>query len=157
MNTNKGQLPTPKSDKKQYQLYQQAMLEHHKAPIGFEIAIESTHHADGYNAACGDEIFMEAFINGNQVQQIGFHGDSCAICRASASMACENLPGVTIDEAKLLSQQIVAALTDDVTFIGELATQFSPLMSVQKFPVRKQCALLPWQTALTLLSGDDKV
>jgi len=135
----------------QHQLYQKAMLQHHKSPVGFEKEITATNSAQGVNAACGDEIEVHAHVIEHQINSLAFHGDSCAICRASASMLCENLAGLSIDEAKKLSEKIITSVQDNVAFIGELADKFSPLMSVQKFPVRKQCALLPWQTILLAL------
>lgn len=140
------------SERSQHQLYQEKMLAHHKNPVGFLQNIRVTHSADGFNAACGDEIVVQAEVVGQQIKAIAFHGDSCAICRASASMLCQHLTGISVDEGEQLSEQIVIALKDNVHFIGELADKFAPLASVQKFPIRKQCALLPWQTLQVIFS-----
>lgn len=139
-------------ERSKHHLYQEKMLEHHKNPVGFLQSITVTHSADGANAACGDEIVVQAQISQRQIKALAFHGDSCAICRASASMLCENLAGMSVDEGEKLSEQIVIALKDNIHFIGELAVQFAPLASVQKFPIRKQCALLPWQTLQVIFS-----
>ncbi len=130
----------------EHQLYQQAMLNHHKFPVGFERKILVTHSANGVNPACGDEIVMQLELADERLQALAFHGDSCAICRASASMLCQHLSDYSIDEALALTNQIIVAVQDNVALIGQLSANFAPLMSVQKFPVRKQCALLPWQT-----------
>jgi len=140
--------------KQQHQLYQQALLTHHKKPVGFEKDVTVHSEAEGYNAACGDEISIGIEIEFNKVKAISFHGDSCAICRASASLLCLNLPKLSKIEAASLSQQIVLSIEENITVIGELADKFSPLLAVQQFPVRKQCAILPWATfsrALTSL------
>jgi len=137
----------------QHQLYQKDMLLHHKNPIGFNRIIKFSHHSDGYNAACGDEITIQIEVKSADVFAIAFLGDSCAICRASASLLCENIEGLSIEIAQQLCQQIIVSIKDNVAMIGELAEKFSPLLSVQKFPVRKQCALLPWQTAQHLFTG----
>jgi len=131
---------------KQHHLYQQALLAHHKKPVGFEkkIAVHST--AEGYNAACGDEITVAIERELNQIKAISFQGDSCAICRASASLLCLHLSKLTQKEALTLSQQILLSIEENITVIGELADKFSPLLAVQQFPVRKQCAMLPWTT-----------
>ena len=44
-------------------LYQDLLLKHHKAPIGFELSGEFTHSAEGENGGCGDEIFIKAVLS----------------------------------------------------------------------------------------------
>jgi len=74
----------------QESLYQKALLAEHQKPVGFGIDIEKvSHNAQGYNPACGDEIIIACDITENVINHIGFSGDSCAICRASASILCK--------------------------------------------------------------------
>ncbi|WP_206483515.1 Fe-S cluster assembly sulfur transfer protein SufU [Thalassotalea sp. G2M2-11] len=127
-------------------LYQQALLAHHKSPVGYNLAIVATHSAQGVNATCGDDIKIAVEIEQNYLQALAFYGDSCAICRASASMLCQHLKGLSVAEVLALSQKVKASLSENVSLIGVAAEQFEPLRSVEKFPVRKQCALLPWTT-----------
>jgi len=147
-NNSKTKMKSPSTDVVNHQLYQQAMLAHHKSPVGFNETIHTSLQAEGVNAACGDEIDLHIEVHQGQIIRVAFHGDSCAICRASASMLCQHLQTLALAQARQLGQHIIISLTDNVSFIGDLAEKFSPLMSVQKFPVRKQCALLPWQTLL---------
>lgn len=133
-------------DPERHKLYQQALLAHHRHPIGFKKIISVSHEHEGVNPACGDEITVQVSIEGGKVSALAFHGDSCAICRASASIMCEQLVGLPIENSLQLSAQISNALQNNIAMIGGLAESFSPLLSVQKFPVRKQCALLPWIT-----------
>jgi len=141
-------------------LYQEALLAHHKDPIGFELNINVSHSAQGFNAACGDEIEVALEINNagkqQQIKYITFHGDSCAICRASASMLCQNLSGYSIEKVSCLAQEIVQSLQGDVEFNHEHSEMFAPLLAVKKFPVRKQCAILPWTTLLSAISSIDE-
>ena len=127
-------------------LYQQALLKHHKLPVGFEREIKSTHSADGVNAACGDEITVYAQIVSGNIIALGFSGDSCAICRASASIMCQYLTHRKIDEVDAFIEGAIdvinSAKTDESVYVQAL----EPLLAVRKFPVRKQCAILPWRT-----------
>ncbi|WP_175573105.1 MULTISPECIES: iron-sulfur cluster assembly scaffold protein [Thalassotalea] len=141
--------------KSQHQLYQTALLAHHKHPVGFELAINADASYEGVNPACGDEITVSCEIKHqgelSVIKAIAFHGDSCAICRASASIMCQEAQGITLVEAMLMAQQLTGALSTNISMIGELAEQFSPLLMIQQFPVRKQCALLPWNTLMETL------
>ena len=161
-----------KNTEHQYKLYQQALLVHHKSPVGFEKVIEVDGFFSADNPTCGDEITVQVQLSSSkeQVEQISFFGDSCAICRASASLLCEHLADKPTDEVSLTVKQLVLALNHKNTYSSEstststntktnlnteitLPPNFSALAVVQKFPVRKQCALLPWTTfeqALTL-------
>ncbi len=134
------------NDHTQQQLYQQAMLSHHKAPVGFERKINVSHSANGVNPACGDEIYLTAEIQNNLIHQLAFSGDSCAICRASASILCQLLENQSVQQALLVSEQLQLALENNSALELHLVQALSPLMIVKKFPVRKQCALLPWLT-----------
>ncbi|MDC1256035.1 iron-sulfur cluster assembly scaffold protein [bacterium] len=146
-----------KSPIKQHQLYQKALLEHHKNPIGFQSKITIHGQSQGHNAACGDEITVAIEVENETIKALSFHGDSCAICRASASLLCFHLTELTLDEGKGLGQKIMAALDNNIAVIGELAEQFSPLLAVQQFPVRKQCAILPWVTFSLALENINEV
>ena len=127
-------------------LYQQALLEHHKAPVGFNVPIVATHFAEGANAACGDEIFVQLHCQGEVIEQISFTGDSCAICRASASIMCQSFEGRHIDHARKVSDMVASGLSQTQSSDIALYAQLLPLFAVKKFPVRIQCAILPWRT-----------
>jgi hypothetical protein len=48
-----------------------------------------THQARGHNPQCGDDLQVELLMAGDQVKDIRFSGQGCAICIASASMMTE--------------------------------------------------------------------
>ncbi|WDE13099.1 iron-sulfur cluster assembly scaffold protein [Thalassomonas haliotis] len=128
------------TDKKKAMLYQQALLQHHKNPVGFNEVISFSHQAQGSNAACGDEITLQLAYGAGSIKALAFSGDSCAICRASASILCQQLPGSTPNQADEQITDILAGLEGRQAFPQEAEA----LMAVSQYPVRKQCALLPW-------------
>ncbi|WP_448211370.1 iron-sulfur cluster assembly scaffold protein [Colwellia sp. MEBiC06753] len=136
-------------------LYQQAMLTHYQNPCGFEQAIRADRQESGYNPACGDEITIELqFAGGNGkgadkvIAASAFTGHSCAICRASASILCQQLTSIDLKAATSLVTSVFNAITDNSELTGDIA----PLNAVFNFPIRKQCALLPWQVAVKCLT-----
>jgi len=128
-------------------LYHQALLAHHKSPVGFECDIQATDEFDGHNAACGDDITVQINISGSVIAKSAFSGDSCAICRASASIMCQQVEQLSITDYSKLYSQLLASLNGEQAFTEVLL----PLSSVAQYPVRQQCALLPWQTLNKLL------
>jgi len=135
------------ANNKASQLYQQALLAHHKSPFGFSKMGDFTHQADGENAACGDEITVSLTISEQNIHEIGFAGDSCAICRASASIMCQHLSGRTLDDSLQLVEKVNEHFVKQIPF----KQAFTPLNAVFNLPIRQQCALLPWNTLLLAL------
>ncbi|WP_440873892.1 Fe-S cluster assembly sulfur transfer protein SufU [Thalassotalea sp. PLHSN55] len=130
-------------------LYQQAMLTHHQTPIGFEKVIKVDQQQLGENAFCGDEINLMISCDHQHISDIAFSGDSCAICRASASILCQSILGLSFHQAFNFIKQTSQALINKDTLVNSLA----PLNGVKQYPVRLQCALLPWQTLTTLIES----
>lgn len=131
-----------KKDSDANKLYQQALLVHHKKPCGFNQKIKITHSSEGDNPACGDEITVNVHVENDQIIALSFAGDSCAICRASASLMCQELVQVNLSEALLIENNIIESFTNSIEFTGA----FTPLNSIFSLPIRQQCALLPWRT-----------
>ena len=137
----------------QQQLYQQALLIHHKNPIGFERDINSNYQLAGYNSACGDEITIKVKAVNKVILQVAFSGESCAICRASASILCQKIEQLAISDYAKLSSQLRLLLSGEHSCEQGLVEAFLPLLSVVNYPVRQQCALLPWQTLDKLITA----
>ena len=83
------------------QLYQQEIKNHSRNPIGQNREFECTHQAEGYNPSCGDELNVFLRLNHKQeIEEIGFNSDACAICTASASLLCEHAEGKNLTEVQ---------------------------------------------------------
>ena len=54
---------------------------------------DASHKAEGHNPLCGDHITLTLKLGGGKVEAIDFQGESCAICKASASMMTAAVKG----------------------------------------------------------------
>ncbi|XQW85725.1 iron-sulfur cluster assembly scaffold protein [Thalassotalea piscium] len=135
------------------QLYQQGLLQHHKAPFGFELEFDATHQAEGVNPACGDEIVVKAKVISGIITEVAFFGDSCAICRASASMMCQHLVNQKVGQVEPVIESVIETLGASNQDVPQFSEALYPLIAVRKFPVRKQCAILPWRTFAVALTN----
>jgi nitrogen fixation NifU-like protein len=105
--------------------------------------------AEGYNPLCGDRIRVFLKIEGGVVVAVTFHGEGCAISRASASMMTERLKGCPEGEIESRVSEVVEMLAGpvepalDLESSGDLAA----LAGVRKFPARIKCATLAWHAA----------
>jgi len=128
-------------------LYQELILDHNRKPRNYGELDHPSHHAEGVNPLCGDHIHIALDLQGDTVERIAFHGESCAICKASASMMTVAVHGKSEGEAKALIHEFVDMATGridakDGPHIGRLAV-FS---GISELPMRVKCAILPWHT-----------
>ena len=128
-------------------LYQEVILDHNKKPRNYGTLEHASHHAQGHNPLCGDHLSVALQLQGETIDQIAFQGESCAICKASASMMTAAVKGKTREQAQALSQEFLAMTTGKLDLsqpnqIGRLAV----FAGVRDLPTRVKCAILPWHT-----------
>lgn len=136
------------------QLYQDILLDHNKQPRRYGLLEHPTHRAEGYNPLCGDRMELTLQVVGERIEAAGFEAAACAICKASASIMADALPGKTLQEASELDarvhQLLDAADSSDLGSDGD----FVALSGVSRFPARVKCATLPWHTFNLALKKD---
>lgn len=128
-------------------LYQEVILDHNRKPRNFGTIEHASHHAVGHNPLCGDHINVTLNLAGECIDCVAFQGESCAICKASASMMTVAVKGKTRVDAETLIQEFLAMATgkldlDSPNHIGRLAV----FAGVCDLPTRVKCAILPWHT-----------
>lgn len=135
-------------------LYQEVILDHNKKPRNFGTIEHASHHAVGHNPLCGDHINVTLNLAGECIDGIAFQGESCAICKASASMMTVAIKGKTRADAEILIQEFLAMATGKLDLnspnhIGRLAV----FAGVCDLPTRVKCAILPWHTLHAALNS----
>jgi nitrogen fixation NifU-like protein len=140
-------------------LYQDIILNHNKRPRNYRKMTDATHHAEGHNPLCGDEVTVYLHIDGDTISDVSFDGQGCAISKASASLMTTRLKGKTLAEVRALAKEVRAMLAGqqdqapDLEELGDLAA----LAGVRKYAVRVKCATLAWHTLEAALEGKASV
>ena len=133
-------------------LYQEIVVEHKRAPRNFGPLAAPTHEARGHNPQCGDNLKVELRVADGRLEGIGFTGNGCAICIASASMMTEALRGADAATAQDMQQRFRAVLTGQLepedAHLGKLVS----LAGVRRYPSRIKCALLGWHALMHALN-----
>ena len=77
-------------------LYQEIVMDHNRRPRNFGKLEDATSFANGFNPLCGDEINVYLKLVDDEIADIAFNGDSCAISKSSASMLTDGVKGKKI-------------------------------------------------------------
>lgn len=133
------------------QLYQELILEHSRYPRNYGRLNTFTHHAQGYNPLCGDQVRLTLQVEGDTIQDIRFEGQSCAICKASASILTTLAKGQTVSTLDALHKAFHELLTSsEEPNLSHLpptyADKILAFAAVKSYPMRIKCATLPWHT-----------
>ena len=138
------------------ELYQQVILEHNKKPRNFGKLEPCTHHADGHNPLCGDQLRLTVQVEDGRIADIKFEGSGCAIDVASASLMTGAVKGKTTEEADRMADQFRAMVRGELdpaapNDLGKLTL----FQGVKDLPSRVKCAVLPWATLHSALKGEE--
>jgi nitrogen fixation NifU-like protein len=136
------------------QLYQEVILDHNRKPRNWGALAGATHRAEGHNPLCGDHISVTLKVRDEAVEAVNFQGESCAICKASASMMTTAVKGRTRRDA----EELIAQFRDMAT--GKLDAsrpnrlgRLTVFAGVRDLPTRVKCAILPWHTLHAALNS----
>ncbi len=107
-------------------IYSEIILDYYRYPKNKGSIPNPQIKAKDSNPLCGDVVEIQMELDGdNQVKDIKFNGQGCAISQASASMLTELVKGKSLDEIRKISKEDILSLIG-----GQLSA------------VRLKCALL---------------
>ena len=139
-------------------LYQEVILDHNKKPRNWGKLVDATHVSEGLNPLCGDHIWVSLKLAHEQIESVAFEGQSCAICKASASMMTAAVKGKSVAAAESLIAGFRAMATGVAGPVSdEAAKQLGRLTvfgGIRDLPSRVKCAVLPWHTLHSALHSE---
>ena len=136
-------------------LYQEILLEHNRRPRNFRTLDDATHHANGFNPLCGDEISLQLRVDEETVGDVGFQGHGCAISRASASLLTQAVKGASTADAMAMFDEFHRMLTEPNADLNyDLLGDLEMLAGVIAYPTRIKCAVLAWHTLKAAMDGE---
>ena len=127
-------------------LYRDVILDHNKHPRNFGRIEGAGTQADGHNPLCGDRLTVFVRLNGEQLEDIRFEGQGCAISTASASLMTEAVKGKDRTAVHALYEKVHHLLTDQAATADPSLGKLAALSGVHEFPARVKCASLCWHT-----------
>ncbi|MBA4141672.1 MAG: SUF system NifU family Fe-S cluster assembly protein [Nitrosospira sp.] len=135
-------------------IYQEVILDHNKKPRNYGTLDSPSHHAVGHNPLCGDHLDVELNLDGDRIDSIAFHGESCAICKASASMMTTVVKGRSRTDAETMIKEFREMATGTLDPEGQHHLgRLKVFAGVRDLPTRVKCAILPWHTLHAALNS----
>ena len=137
------------------QLYQETILAHNRSPRNFGRLEPCTHNAIGRNPLCGDSYELFARIEGEQICEIRFFGEGCAISKASASIMSELVQGKSVGEAQQYKDAFLQLLLQNAGNAEKpgLPRKLQIFAGVREYPMRVKCATLIWRALEAILDA----
>jgi nitrogen fixation NifU-like protein len=137
-------------------LYQEVILEHFKRPRHKGRVEHCQFCQEGKNPLCGDTITVFCQVGGEAHDprlSLHFEGSGCSISQASASIMCESLQNISLNEAKNRLKQAESIYSGKQSISpDDFEEDVEALHGVSQFPVRIKCAALPWKTLEILIA-----
>ena len=96
-------------------LYRENILEHYKRPHNWSPPAAELGRVDrqfhDLNPLCGDELTVKLAVSDDQrIEDVRFEGHGCAISQAAASMASDEVKGMTLSDVLGLDRGFVLEL-----------------------------------------------
>ena len=112
--------------------YGAVVLEHFRRPRNQRSLDKPSASHEAFNPLCGDRVRMEVELVGSTIRAAAFTANACAICTASASLLTDRVWGLSIDQARAVSdREVIAALETDVPTARE-ACAVLPLTALRQ-------------------------
>jgi nitrogen fixation NifU-like protein len=93
------------------ELYRENILDHYKRPRNWGTLEPADLEFEDKNPSCGDQLKVMLRVGDDgRVTDVRFDGHGCAISQSSASMASEELVGMSVDELRRLDQDFILDL-----------------------------------------------
>jgi nitrogen fixation NifU-like protein len=139
------------------ELYTEVVLDHSRRPRNFGDMPDADVHVHGDNPSCGDEITLHVkFGDHGDIGEVGFTGNGCSLCMASASLMTQKIKNKPRANAEALWSEFHHMLTDEKEpeNLDDRLGDLQVLVGVRKFPMRVKCATLAWQALKQALASE---
>ncbi|CCP88354.1 Fe-S cluster assembly sulfur transfer protein SufU [Candidatus Phytoplasma solani] len=127
-------------------LYRDLIMKHYQNPHNWGLSKDDDFISLSYkNASCGDSIILQIKLLDQKLVDIKYETQSCAICKASASLMSIYLKNNSIKEGLTKINNFLNMINNE--FLDELQMEKDLLLFKQfsHFPGRRTCILLPWK------------
>ena len=91
-------------------MYTENILDLYKNPRNKGTLENPTHENSRNNPLCGDEITIQLITDNNNIREVKFSGQGCAISQASSSMLTDKIKNMHVKDIKNLNKEDILEL-----------------------------------------------
>ncbi|MBR3362836.1 MAG: SUF system NifU family Fe-S cluster assembly protein [Bacilli bacterium] len=125
-------------------LKREIILEHYQNPKNRGLIEDDNYiKINMNNESCIDEVNLMVKIKNDQIEDIRFDGEACAMCISSTSIMIETLIGKKLSEAKKILENFLNMI-DEKDYDKDILEEAIVYDDTYKQPNRKKCVLLSW-------------
>lgn len=136
------------------EMYMEFVMDHSSRPRNYRVMQDATVSEEAENPSCGDHLHL--FVkssDGKIIDDISFIGESCALCKASASNLTTELKGKSLEEAHTLCDSFEEMVTGESEEIpATIKGNLRLFKGVRHFPQRVSCVMLGWTALRQILN-----
>lgn len=131
------------------------MIEHYQNPLNKGLTSNPLYKKVNMNSkTCIDNLDFECLIEKNEIKDIKFDGEACAISTSSASIMSELLKNKSIEDAIRIIENY-ENMINEKKYDRNLLEDANVYDEIYKQPNRKKCALLPYEGIKKILEKKD--
>ena len=139
------------------EIQREIILDNYQNPMNKGLTNESDYIKENTNnESCIDNIDIEMKVVNDEIVDINFDGEACAISTSATSIMIRKLIGKKTSEARKILQNYKNMIEEkdyDKEILGELYVY----NEISKQPNRVNCALLPYNAICKMLNRLDEV
>lgn len=136
-------------------ILRQIIMDHYEYPRNHELTKEKGYQQRHMASdSCIDDIYVQAKIHGDTIEDIRFDGVACTISTASTSIMSELLQGKSLKEAKHIIANYFA-MVDGQEYDEELLEEAVAFHTVGKQANRIKCATIGWNAIKEIITESE--
>lgn len=137
-------------------ILRQIIMDHYEYPRNHELSKEAGYMQKHMASdSCIDDIYVQAKLNGEIIEDIRFDGVACTISTASTSIMSELLQGKSKKEANEIIENYYA-MVDGKAFNEDLLQEAIAFHTVGKQANRIKCATIGWNAMKEILAESEE-
>ena len=138
--------------------YDGFIMEHIRDARNFRALPAANRESTGINPLCGDQVTVQLRLVNGRVEEAAFQCQCCGISMASTSMMTVWVTGLNVAGALDFVREFIGRLSGKSGAAPGKGSQIecALLATVQEFPSRTGCAILPWTTLESMLAKEEK-
>jgi nitrogen fixation NifU-like protein len=135
-------------------LYREVVLDHYRNPRHRGPLQDPDGTATVDNPICGDQVRVQVRLEGGTVVEAAAQTRGCSIAVAAGSVMTELVRGQPVEEIPRL-RGALERLVEGEDAPPDLDRRLRAFAGVVRFPMRRRCALLPWEALEAALPSPD--